>query len=74
MTVWRATNPHGGDLPTGIGFANGEVIDLSSQSTSKSQKPPFRDRRPRQQKLLSVITYSVIQIYGFSCKWSIYNV
>lgn len=54
MTVWRTTNPHGGDFPSGIGFANREVIDISPPLTSKSQKPRILDRRPKQRKLLNV--------------------
>lgn len=38
MTVWRATNPHAGDFPTGIDFAN-EATGLFS-----IPKPVTRNR------------------------------
>ncbi|KAG2713473.1 hypothetical protein I3760_04G177700 [Carya illinoinensis] len=49
MTVWRATNPDGGDFPTGINVSDGEVANISPISTSMSRKkPPLREKRPRQ--------------------------
>ena len=57
MTVWRATNPDGGDFPTGADFGLKEVTSLSVSlvSTSKSRKKPqLREKRPRQQVTVAV--------------------
>lgn len=53
MTVWRATNPHGGDLPTGVGLADREVTDVSN-STFVPQNPQMWNRRPQQRRTLTV--------------------
>ncbi|XP_015868893.1 homeobox-DDT domain protein RLT3 [Ziziphus jujuba] len=52
MTVWRATNPHGGDLPTGVGLADREVTDVSN-STFVPQNPQMWNRRPQQRRTLT---------------------
>lgn len=55
MTVWRATNPDGGDFPTGINVSDGEVANISPISTSMSQKKPLlREKRPRQKVPVAV--------------------
>lgn len=54
MTVWRATNPHAGDFPTGVDLADREVIGVSSISTFMPQNPHIRNRRPQQRKTLTV--------------------
>ena len=38
MTVWRATNPDAGDFPTGIDFADRQVVAVSPTSTSILRK------------------------------------
>uniref|UniRef100_A0A2N9IPY1 Homeobox domain-containing protein n=1 Tax=Fagus sylvatica TaxID=28930 RepID=A0A2N9IPY1_FAGSY len=49
MTAWRATNPDGGDIPTGIDFADREVVSVSQISTSTARKKPLlREKRSRQ--------------------------
>lgn len=49
MTAWRATNPDGGDIPTGIDFAGREVVSVSQISTSIARKKPLlREKRSRQ--------------------------
>lgn len=55
MTVWRATNPDGGDFPTGVDFGDREVASVSVVSTSISRKKTLlRQKRPRQQVPVAV--------------------
>ncbi|KAL5554766.1 hypothetical protein UlMin_042167 [Ulmus minor] len=49
MTVWRATNPHAGDIPTGIDFADVEVTGVSPNSSSVSHGSLVQVRRPLKQ-------------------------
>ncbi|PON97514.1 Octamer-binding transcription factor [Trema orientale] len=50
MTVWRATNPHAGDFPTGVDFAN-EATGISSIRKSGSLNPPVQTRKPLKQNI-----------------------
>lgn len=55
MTVWRATNPDGGDFPTGINISDTEVANISPISTSLSRKKPLlREKRSRQKVPVAV--------------------
>ncbi|KAK3025527.1 hypothetical protein RJ639_041519 [Escallonia herrerae] len=46
MTVWRVTNPDGGDVPTGVDFCERA---LSHKSAFMSQKPPVQKKKKRGQ-------------------------
>ncbi|XP_043804783.1 homeobox-DDT domain protein RLT3 isoform X2 [Manihot esculenta] len=46
MTVWRATNPNGGDFPTGIPVADREIVPQIS--TPVARKPLRQQKRKRQ--------------------------
>lgn len=54
MTLWRATNPHGGDFPTGVDFADREITGLSPNSTFVPQNRQIQKRRPYPHKTLAV--------------------
>ncbi|KAJ8748191.1 hypothetical protein K2173_000599 [Erythroxylum novogranatense] len=49
MTVWRAVNPNGGDLPTDINFFDRQINDAHPVSTPDSQK--FRQSKNRRQTI-----------------------
>ncbi|KAM7530190.1 hypothetical protein LguiB_033600 [Lonicera macranthoides] len=44
MTVWRVTNPAGGDFPCGVDFSERTVF---KKSTSVSKKPPVQEKKKR---------------------------
>ncbi|KAK3020286.1 hypothetical protein RJ639_045835 [Escallonia herrerae] len=46
MTVWRVTNPDGGDVPTGVDFCE---RPFSHKSAFMSQKPPVQKKKKRGQ-------------------------
>lgn len=56
MTVWQATNPHAGNFPTGIDFAN-ETTGVSSIPKSVSCYPQVQARKPLKQKISAVSHY-----------------
>ncbi|XP_050205554.1 homeobox-DDT domain protein RLT3 [Mercurialis annua] len=43
MTIWRATNPNGGNFPTGISFAEKEIV--TQVPTPVPRKPQCRNRK-----------------------------
>ncbi|EXB42573.1 hypothetical protein L484_011346 [Morus notabilis] len=53
MTVWRITNPHAGDIPTGIDFAD-EGTGASSISKSVSRNPRIQLKKPQKQNIRNV--------------------
>lgn len=50
MTVWRVTNPHAGDIPTGIDFAD-EGTGASPIAKSVSRNPRVQVRKPLNQTI-----------------------
>lgn len=62
MTAWRAINPHGGDIPTGIDFSGEEVHRLSEISSSLPHKS-YQDKKLQKQKL-SVVS-NLISVLSF---------
>ncbi|XP_022771609.1 homeobox-DDT domain protein RLT3-like isoform X2 [Durio zibethinus] len=47
MTVWRVVNPEGGDLPTGVGFSNSQIVaPPQTSSLAVRRQPPRNKRRP----------------------------
>ncbi|KAJ4973305.1 hypothetical protein NE237_006479 [Protea cynaroides] len=51
MTVWRATNPDGGDFPTGLNFSSEGTDTCSHLTFSKSQEPSNPAKRLQHQGL-----------------------
>lgn len=65
MTVWRVTNPHAGDIPTGIDFAD-EGTGASPISKSVSRNPRVQVRKPLNQ-IISNVSHSVcLSHFAFS--------
>ncbi|XVF31979.1 hypothetical protein REPUB_Repub17cG0042100 [Reevesia pubescens] len=53
MTVWRAVNPEGGDIPTGVDFSNRKnVVPPQPSSPAVRRQPP---RNKRRQPLVSLM-------------------
>lgn len=50
MTAWRATNPGGGDFPSGVDIVGGAGAS-SHVSTSKLKKSSCQSKNKRQQTL-----------------------
>ena len=69
MTVWRATNPHAGDIPTGIDFADVEVTGVSPNSSSVSHGSPVQVRRPLKQNFRTVSHLTYFSHVLFSCRY-----
>lgn len=65
MTVWRATNPDGGDLPNGLDVVTGNncLCPLSG-----SRKPLSQSRRTTRQETLAVsfVIHNFVLCEGFS--------
>ncbi len=63
MTVWRATNPNGGDFPTGIPCVDREIIPQIS--TPVSRKPLGQQKKRRQLVSIMVSLVSTLYFLGF---------
>lgn len=61
MTVWRVTNPNGGDFPTGIHFDGSELTEVPQISTPVSWKQP-RQKKKRRQPVSSLLVSNLICI------------
>lgn len=65
MTVWRITNPHAGDIPTGIDFAD-EGTGASSISKSVSRYPRIQGKKPQKQNIRNVSRLVCLLYFAFS--------
>ncbi|KAE9451223.1 hypothetical protein C3L33_16855, partial [Rhododendron williamsianum] len=50
MTVWRAINPDGGDIPTGVNFNERESTAVFRMTTSAPQKPLVQEKKSRKRQ------------------------
>ncbi|KAG5533005.1 hypothetical protein RHGRI_027294 [Rhododendron griersonianum] len=50
MTVWRAINPDGGDIPTGVNFNERESTVVFRMTTSAPQKPLVQEKKSRKRQ------------------------
>lgn len=54
MTVWRAINPDGGDIPTGVNFNERESPAAFRMATSAPQKPLVQEKKSRKRQPVMV--------------------
>lgn len=68
MTVWRVTNPAGGDFPSGVDFSERTVFQ---KSTPVSKKPPVLEKKKRVRRQQPVTVSLLVHISPFS--WLFYS-
>ncbi|CAK7349189.1 unnamed protein product [Dovyalis caffra] len=60
MTVWRVTNPEGGDFPTGIHCGGSQITDAPQISTPVPRKQP-RQNKKRRPPVSSLVKQRMLQ-------------